>query len=166
MADKTATLEDLSLLERRRVEAMVLIPVIRALQERFGVEAVNEVVGEAIRDLARSQGAAIAQVHPVDTVVQLRKRFQGAGALSEGSLTIKVVQDDDTNFGFNVTHCQFVDMYASLDASDLGFLLSCNRDYASFEGMAPGLAFERTQTRMQGAAFCDFRYSDPAQTRT
>jgi hypothetical protein len=49
-------------------------------------------------------------------------------------------------------------MYEQMGARDLGFLLSCNRDFAAFEGMAPELDFNRTQTRMQGASHCDFRY--------
>ena len=27
-----------------------------------------------------------------------------------------------------------------------------------FEGLAPDMAFTRTQTRMEGAEYCDFRY--------
>lgn len=161
MNPKTATVDDLPLLERRRIEAMVLVPVIRAMQARFGEEAVNEVVADAIRNLAREQGAAMREAHPIETVVQLSQRFQGGGPISEGSLTVEVVEDDAEKFGFDVTHCQFVDMYHSIGAGDLGFLLSCNRDFASFEGMAPGLDFNRTQTRMQGASHCDFRYRQP-----
>jgi hypothetical protein len=117
--------------------------------------------GDAIRNLAREQGREAAAAAPIETVVALSQRFQGGGPLAEGSLTIEVVEDDAERFGFDVTHCQFVDMYASLEAGDLGFLLSCNRDFASFEGMAPALAFDRTQTRMQGASHCDFRYHQP-----
>ena len=157
---KAATVDDLPLLERRRIEAMVLVPVIRAMQARFGESGVNEVVGQAIRDLAREQGAATRQAMPIDTIVQLRERFSG-GPISEGSLTIEVVEGAEDEFGFDVKHCQFVDMYSELGAGDLGFLLSCNRDFASFEGMAPDLDFNRTQTRMQGASHCDFRYRDP-----
>jgi predicted ArsR family transcriptional regulator len=162
MTARTATVEDLPLLERRRIEAMVLIPVIRAMQERFGADAVNDVVADAIRSLARDQGAASAAAAPIETVVALSSRFLGGGPVAEGSLTIEVVEDDSERFGFNVTHCQFVDMYQDLDAGELGFLLSCNRDFASFEGMAPNLEFSRTQTRMQGASHCDFRYRQPS----
>jgi predicted ArsR family transcriptional regulator len=162
---KTATVDDLPLLERRRIEAMVLIPVIRAMQERFGVDDVNEVVAEAIRNLARSQGAATAAAAPIESVVELSGRFRNGGPVSEGSLTIDVVEDDEERFGFNVTRCQFVEMYDSLEAGELGFLLSCNRDFASFEGMAPALEFNRTQTRMEGATYCDFRYRQPSAAR-
>ena len=49
---------DLPLLERRRLEAAVLIPVIRAMQAEFGEAQVNQVVGDAIREIARAQGEA------------------------------------------------------------------------------------------------------------
>ena len=51
-----ATADDLPLLERRKMEAAVLVPVIRAMQAEFGEAKVNEVVGKAIRDIARAAG--------------------------------------------------------------------------------------------------------------
>lgn len=82
----------------------------------------------------------------------------GPGPLSEGSLTVEVVHRDDARFGFDVTRCQFMEMYEAMGARDLGFLLSCGRDFAMFEGLAPGVSFTRTMTRMPGADACDFRY--------
>ena len=41
---------------------------------------------------------------------------------------------------------------------ELGFLLSCGRDFALTEGMSPDMELTRTQTIMQGAAHCDFRF--------
>ena len=152
---------ELTLLERRRIEAGVLVPMIRAMQAEFGEERVNEIVGRTIREIARAQGAANRAEMPEPTVQQVADRFVN-GVLKEGSLIVDVVEQDEARFGFNVTRCKFVEMYEELGARDLGFLLSCNRDFASFEGMAPNLDFDRTQTRMQGAAFCDFRYSTPA----
>ncbi len=155
-----ATVEDLSLLERRRIEAGVLVPLIRALQAEFGAERVNELVGKTIRELARAQGEEIRRRTRIETIEDLKDRMK-RGPISEGSLIVDVVEDDAVRFGFNVTRCKFVEMYEELGARDLGFLLSCNRDFASFEGMAPGLDFGRTQTRMEGAGHCDFRYRVP-----
>ena len=151
---------DLTLLERRRLEAGVLVPVIRAMQAEFGEERVNQVVGKAIREIARAQGEAVRAANNIDTMAALAERFQ-QGPLREGSLIVDVVENDEAHFGFNVTRCKFVEMYEEMGARDLGFLLSCNRDFAMFEGMAPDLDFERTQTRMQGASHCDFRYRKP-----
>ena len=148
---------ELTLLERRRLEAGVLVPVIRAMQAEFGEEKVNQVVGATIRNIARAQGEEARRAGNIDTMAALSRRFQD-GVLREGSLIVDVVEDDEARFGFNVTRCKFMEMYEEMGARDLGFLLSCNRDFAMFEGMAPDLDFERTQTRMQGAAHCDFRY--------
>lgn len=148
---------DLTLLERRRIEAGVLVPIIRAMQAEFGAERVNAVVAETIRGIARAQGETERRRAGIDTVQQLSDRMTN-GVLREGSLIVDVVEQDDTRFGFNVTRCKFKEMYDEMGAGDLGFLLSCNRDYAMFEGLAPGLEFTRTQTRMEGADYCDFRY--------
>ena len=148
---------DLPLLERRRIEAGVLVPIIRAMQAEFGEAAVNRVVAETIRGIARAQGEAERERAQIDSVEALGERMAN-GVLREGSLIVDVVEQDETRFGFNVTRCKFKEMYEEMGAGDLGFLLSCNRDFAMFEGLAPGLDFQRTQTRMEGADYCDFRY--------
>ncbi len=148
---------DLPLLEKRRLEAAVLIPVIRAMQAEFGEDRVNRVVGDAIRGIARAQGEAERERANIQSMADLALMRQ-RGPLAEGSLTVEVVEQDDERFGFNVNRCKFMEMYEEMGARDLGFLLSCGRDFAYFEGLAPDVTFERTQTRMQGADFCDFRY--------
>jgi hypothetical protein len=52
-------------------------------------------------------------------------------------------------------------MYAELGMRALGSQLSCGRDGAFCSGFNPRLRFERTQTLMQGASHCDFRFEDP-----
>src|SRR6185437_1211101 len=148
---------ELPLLARRRLEAGVLVPIIRAMQAEFGEERVNEVVGRTIREVARAQGEATRERENVDTMADLAA-VSARGPLGEGSLIVDVVEQNDERYGFNVTRCRFVEMYEEMGARDLGPLLSCGRDFAYFEGLAPGVAFDRTQTRMQGAEFCDFRY--------
>lgn len=147
----------MDLLERRRIEASVLVPLIRAFQAEFGEERTNEVVGRTIRELARAQGEADRKNQQVRTMEDLANRA-GNGVLKEGSLIVDVVEQTPERYGFNVTACKFVQMYEELGASDLGPLLSCGRDFAYFEGLAPDVAFERTQTRMEGADWCDFRF--------
>ena len=151
------TAADLPLLERRRIEAGVLVPLIRAFQAEFGEQRVNELVGKTIREIAQAQGVADRQRQQIRTMDDLAVRTQ-AGPLKEGSLIVDVVEQTPERYGFNVTTCKFVEIYESLGARDLGPLLSCGRDFAYFEGLAPGVAFRRSQTRMEGADHCDFRY--------
>ena len=52
-------------------------------------------------------------------------------------------------------------MYTRLGLAELGGLLSCARDAAMIDGFNPEIAFTRTQTIMEGATHCDFRYRKP-----
>jgi hypothetical protein len=65
-----------------------------------------------------------------------------------------------------VTKCRYAKFYQSLGIPELGAVLSCNRDYALIEGFNADIALTRTQTIMQGASHCDFRYRHTTQTPT
>jgi len=83
----------------------------------------------------------------------------------DDALRIETLRQDAQAFHFNVTRCRYAELYHALGIPELGALLSCNRDAALIEGFNPALRLERTQTIMQGAPHCDFRYSrTPAET--
>lgn len=151
----------IGVLTRRETEARILAPLIDALGEEFGRERVLDVLREAIVRIAREQGAAMAgQSGDVDlgafadTLPAWRK---------DDAMRIETLRQDDEAFHFNVTRCRYAEMYRSLGIPELGALLSCNRDFALIEGFNPDVQLERTQTIMQGAPHCDFRYSLPGR---
>jgi hypothetical protein len=81
-------------------------------------------------------------------------------------LRIEVVERTPQAFGFNVTRCRYAELYRSLGIPELGAVLSCNRDYALIEGFNPDVELTRTQTIMQGATHCDFRYRSRTEHHT
>lgn len=146
-----------SLLQRRGIEAEVLIPLIRRLESELGREQAHRIARETIEEISREQGAAVASARGRNDLAGFREvkdSWGGAG----GDLTIETLRDDEETLHFNVTGCRFAEMYRRLGAPDLGFLLSCSRDFTLSEGYSEQLHLERTQTIMEGAAFCDFRY--------
>ena len=54
--------------------------------------------------------------------------------------------------------CRYAEMYREMGLGHIGHLLSCNRDGVFCTGYDPRIKLERTQTLMQGATHCDFRY--------
>jgi hypothetical protein len=42
---------------------------------------------------------------------------------------------------------------------ELGFLLTCSADFKMADGYGADVELKRTQTIMQGAKYCDFRYA-------
>jgi hypothetical protein len=57
-----------------------------------------------------------------------------------------------------VTECRYAQFYKEMGAPALGFLLTCSADFPMTEGFGTDVQLTRTQTIMQGASHCDFRY--------
>jgi hypothetical protein len=74
---------------------------------------------------------------------------------------MEVLEQSENSFSFNVTRCRYAELYQALGIAELGAILSCNRDFSLIEGFNPDIHLTRTQTIMEGAAFCDFRYHLP-----
>jgi hypothetical protein len=150
------TLNEIGVLKRREIEARILAPVINALAAEVGRERVIEIVKGVIVEIARQQGKALADQAGGNTLAH----FAGSkdAWVKGGALETEILQVTDRAYDFNVTRCRYADMYRALGIPELGSVLSCGRDFALGEGFNPGLRLTRTQTIMEGAPFCDFRY--------
>ena len=146
----------ISHLQRRKIEGRVLIPFIRALRDKFGENATREVVDETIRILAAEDGARWAETYG-RTTAALRKVAQELWA-GGGSLDVRVVGESEDHLDFDVTRCRYAEFYKELGLSDLGFRLHCGRDHAMVVGFDSELELSRSQTIMEGATCCDFRF--------
>ena len=142
-------------LERRKIEAGVLIPMIQAFQRALGKERANDIAREVILDLARKDGEGWAQRFGGDLVgLEKAAGLWAAG----GSLAIQPVGKSEAKLDFNVTQCRYAEFYKELGLPELGYLFHCNRDFAMVEGFSSNLTLKRTQTIMEGASHCDFRF--------
>ena len=151
--------EQIGVLVRREVEARILAPVIQALGERFGREAVLETLKESIVAVARSQGAQMAEILggcDREAFMVSLGHWQ-----KDGALELEILSQEDGRLDFNVTRCRYAEMYLALGIPELGDTLSCNRDFAFIEGFNPDARLTRTQTIMSGAPHCDFRFQFP-----
>ena len=149
----------IGVLTRREVEARILAPIINALGERFGREEVIEVVKETIIGVAQEQGADLAQAMGGSG----SEAFMGSLKYwtQDDALQIEVLENDGEKLSFNVNRCRYSEMYRALGIPELGAVFSCNRDYALIDGFNPDAKLNRTQTLMEGASHCDFRYTFP-----
>ena len=157
MTDRPAdTLNEIGVLKRREIEARILMPVLEALGEEFGRDRVFEVARRVIVDVAQDQGRQLAERMGGNSLTHF------ATALEDwkkgDAYRMDVLRQDDERFDFNVTRCRYAEMYRALGIPELGALLSCNRDFALVEGFNRDVELTRTQTIMEGASHCDFRF--------
>ena len=161
-APKDSLTEKIGVLTRREVEARLLAPIIDALGARFGHEEVIEVVRDAIVTIAEKQGKDLAEAMggcgTDEFVASLEFWTQ------DDALRIEVLEHSDETLNFDVKRCRYAELYKALGIPELGAVFSCNRDFALVGGFNKAATLKRTQTIMQGASHCDFRYRFPKST--
>jgi len=151
-----ADLSKISILARREIEARILGPVIFAFIKEVGKERALQILEPIIQSLARESGRQLAKWMGGNS---LEAFARGMDLWTrEDALRMDIIEQNPRRFAFNVTRCRYADMYKELGMLEFGKVLSCNRDAALIEGMNPEIRFTRTQTIMEGAPFCDFRY--------
>ncbi|MBW0002951.1 MAG: L-2-amino-thiazoline-4-carboxylic acid hydrolase [Hyphomicrobiales bacterium] len=150
----------LPMIERRRIEAEILKEVYDTLKESHGVETAKTTIAEAVRRSSKSQAKRFA-----DEARAREGRTSMASFLAlrplwtmNGALEIEMVEETNSRLAYNVTRCRYAEMYRAMGLGEIGHLLSCQRDGTFCEGYDERLKLTRTQTLMQGASHCDFRY--------
>ena len=152
-------LNALGVLTRREIEARILGPLLDTMGEEFGRERVLEITRQVIIQIARQQGAHIAESRGGRSLAHFAASLEDWKA--DNALEMEVLEQSENSFSFNVTRCRYAELYQALGIAELGAILSCNRDFSLIEGFNPDIQLTRTQTIMEGAAFCDFRYHLP-----
>ena len=147
----------IGVLTRRETEARILAPIIEALGQKFGREEVVSIIRDTIIRLAQEQGAALAETMGGNGSDHFLESLQYW--TRDNALAIDVLENNQQKLSFNVTRCRYAEMYRALGIPELGAVLSCNRDFALIEGFNADASLTRTQTIMQGATHCNFRYS-------
>ncbi|HEX7127569.1 MAG TPA: L-2-amino-thiazoline-4-carboxylic acid hydrolase [Thermodesulfobacteriota bacterium] len=148
--------ERIGVLTRREVEARILAPVIEALGAEFGRERVVAVVRRVIAEVAREQGRQLARRMGGCSLSRFAEALEDWKRGDAYRMTVH--EQTDERLAFDVTRCRYAEMYRALGVPELGDVLSCNRDFALVEGFNPDVTLTRTQTLMQGASHCDFRF--------
>lgn len=140
------------ILEATKIQARAVIPIVKALEKELGKVRAHEIVGKAIAESYvqyREKRGFDLDSHP---------RVEQETGL-DFPIEREVVEDTESSFGFNITGCQFAEYFRVIGEPEIGALMTCGVDFAAEAKMRPGWTFRRTQTRMQGAPHCDFRWT-------
>lgn len=150
-------INDVPILVRREIEARMAGPLIEAFIAEFGREKTVAIASEVILKLAEESGQQLAERCGGNSLDHLSK---GTGQWSAGgALKRDILEKTDSAYNYNIVTCKYANMYKELGLEELGFIFSCGRDGKMFGGFNRNIKFERTQTIMQGAEYCDFRLS-------
>lgn len=149
---------DVPPIEQVKIQAQVLVPLVKALRAELGEEQADALVRKALGDLYRRLGDRWWRSRSGNDL------GANAAALLEWSsagdaLEYQVLKKTPDGFEADVTQCRYAQFFKHIGAPELGFLLVCSSDFPITEGFGNGVQLTRTQTIMQGASHCDFRYA-------
>lgn len=148
---------DIPLLEQVKIQAQVLIPLVKTLQAELGEGRANDLVRKALGERYRKYGERWWRAQGERGLGEKMAAAFGSYAVG-GALDYEVLDEAPDTFDVNITACRYALFYKQIGAPELGFLLVCSADFALAEGYGGQVQFDRTQTIMQGASYCDFRY--------
>ena len=150
---------NIPLLDEVKLQADVILPVLRALRREIGKEAADRIVGDALRQWAR------ALYHRIGETKKGSPREKWDAVWAEDmrprigdAVERETLKDDGTVREYNIVRCKYADFFRQLGEPELGGILLCDSDFHIAEIGGPQVEFRRTQTIMQGAPYCDFRY--------
>lgn len=153
----------ISVIQQTKIQAQVLVPLVKALQAELGEERANDIVRKALGEIYRRYGE---EFWKAKSETNLGKVMASAFATyaRDDAVEYRVTEQSQDAFEMDVTECKYAEFYKELGEPELGFLLVCSADFPMAGGFGPDITLTRTQTIMQGASHCDFRYRRLAKT--
>ena len=148
----------LSLLDKTRIQAQVLVPMLRALRSELGEEKADAIVKQAWRGWSRQLFAAIADGVDGSPHRKWAAMHTAMAEITEHDVTVEMRRHDKEALEFDITHCRFAEFFRALGEPELGALLVCEADFDIAAAGGGDVTFTRDQTIMQGAPSCTFRY--------
>jgi predicted ArsR family transcriptional regulator len=148
----------LSLLEKTRIQAQVLVPVLRAHRSELGRERADAIVKQALRDWSKQLFAAVGDSVDGGPRRKWAAMHTAMAEITEQAVTVEMRRQDKEALEFDVTHCRFAEFFRALGEPELGALLICATDFDIAAAGGGEVSFTRDQTIMQGASSCTFRY--------
>jgi len=150
----------ISFLDEYKFQAEVLVPILKALRAELGEERANRLVLDALRKWSRERWLSLGERFPgspkekMDALALYASVEQRIG----NDVDYQWLKEKPEAVEFNITGCRFADFFRQIGEPELGVVLCCEGDFHIAEVGKPEVEFSRTQTIMEGAGYCDFRW--------
>ncbi|MDQ7834413.1 MAG: L-2-amino-thiazoline-4-carboxylic acid hydrolase [Humidesulfovibrio sp.] len=151
--------KSIPLLERRAIEAEMLLRVYDASCAAVGSAVALGILEQAVDSAALAAGRLFARSAPVGGpslahFATVLERWQEGGVID-----ITDIKHAEDTLSFTVKRCGYVQRYADLGVpASLHTVFSCRRDAAFAEGYSANLRMERPETIAQGHTCCRFTF--------
>ena len=149
---------DITMLDKVKIQAQVLVPVMRALRAELGRDKADALVKGALRDWSKRLFAEIGKDIEGSPYRKFATMNTALADVTMQEVSFDMHRRDKQALEFDITSCRFAEFFRALGEPELGALLICHVDADIADAGGDEVNFSRTQTLMQGASCCNFRY--------
>ena len=149
---------DITMLDKVKIQAQVLVPVMRALRAELGRDKADALVKGALRDWSKGLFAEIGKDIEGGPYRKFATMNTALADVTMQEVSFDMHRRDKQALEFDITSCRFAEFFRALGEPELGALLICHVDADIADAGGDEVNFSRTQTLMQGASCCNFRY--------
>jgi len=154
MTSLWSTRTDIPLVDRVRIQAEVLVPLMHELRTELGEQRTNDLLRRTLSPMFREVGRRYFETAGHQPIEAMQAQAADSAA---GDAVAFDMRPNGEVMEADVTRCQYAQFFQELGEPELGFLFVCSSDFGIF-GEIEGVEMTRTQTIMQGATHCDFRF--------
>src|SRR5438045_8543928 len=111
---------NVSLLDKTRMQAQILVPVLRALRTELGKDKADAIVKQALRDWSKQLFAAIGdgiEGSPRRKWAAIQSVF---GEVSGREVEVEILRHDEEALELDVTRCRFTEFCRALGEPAVG----------------------------------------------
>lgn len=155
---KIESISRISHVRRREIQAPLMATLIKGFGREMGHNRALETAASVLQRDAASDARKLAAQYGGNSMRHLARIIKEVWA-ADGALVMNVLRETDRNFDIDVTWCGYADCYRRLGLIEFGVCLSCGRDEPWTVAFNPNIVLTRTRTIMEGAPYCDFRFS-------
>ena len=121
---------NISLLDKTKIQAQVLVPVMRALRDELGREKADALVRGALREWSKQLFANVGSGIEGSPWRKFAKMSNALADVTLREVTVDMHRNDKEAQEFDITSCRFAEFFRSLGEPELGALLVCQTDVA------------------------------------
>lgn len=118
-----------TVIERAKIQAQVLVPLVKALQAELGAARANALVRKTLAELYRGYSVEFAKAkNETDLGKFVASAFRTYAR--DDALAYDVIEQTTDAYAINIKRCSYAEFYKELGEPELGFLLVCTADFA------------------------------------
>ena len=146
------------LLDEIKIQTKVIKTILDALRVELGKEKADTLIGNALRTYVCNVYHKIGERKSGNPYEKWEKVWEELRPRIGENVEREFIINDSNAREYNVKRCRFAEFFKELGEPELGTIMMCDFDFYIAEIGEPIVELTRTQTIMEGADYCDFRY--------